>query len=284
MIFSQDFNDKIVTWTGDTINCEINLVNDYDIFYHFKEKNNIRRESIPINKVRNYILAKTSQPEIVSTKKRDTTITAVKYDSLMLAKKNAENSVTYKNGFAINLEAFLVEDFKLSYTHRINKGCYFESMISYNIPEKKFLDGNYNCENYLYQLKDPYGLYGRVQIRIGIKEYTTKRFYVSPNLLYSYGSFYKKENIIYEPGKNYYEVSRFKNDFEFFFKFGWTFLKAGILNDFYMGVGFRAKYLNDEIYQGAIGSGNYMPVVPYNKKTSYGILTLHLGYQIGYCK
>jgi hypothetical protein len=284
LIFSQNFNDKIITWKGDTIKCEITLINDYDFFYDKLINQKIKKDCISTLKVKNYILDKASNPDISITKKKDTSLTVAKYDSLRFAERNARNSILYKNGVAINIEALLVADFKLSFTHRIGDGLYLESMISYNIP--LISDAvSYNNEFSFIELKDPYGLYGRFQVRAGLKNYTTKRFYVCPTLLYSYGSFYKKDNIIYESGKNYYEVTRYKNDFEFFFKFGWTFHPNDLLNDFYLGIGMRAKYLNDVIYKGSIGSGNYTPVAsPINKHTSLAVLTFHLGYQIGFCK
>lgn len=281
-MFSQNFNDKIITWTGDTIKCQITLINDYDIFYDVIVKNKNKNESIPTSKVRNYFLDKESSPDISLTKKKSAITTPAKHDSLVLAKK----TVNYKNGFAINIEALIAEDFKLSYTRRIDEGLYFESMISYNIPVWNFDAGRFNNQFSFFELKDPFGLYGRVQIRIGAKMYWSDKFYFGPSVLYSYGSFNKKDGIIYSSGKNYYEVTRHKNDFEFLLKWGWTFHPNDILNDFYMGIGIREKYLNDIVYGGKLDSDyNYIPIVPpQNKKTSYTVLTLHLGYQIGYCK
>jgi hypothetical protein len=283
-IFSQNINDRIVTWNGDTIKCQITLINDFDIFYDLKVKNKIKNESISVLKVRTYILDKNSKPEIYSVKKFDTTMTFAEREEIIRAEKNLRRSVIYKNGYSFNIEAFSVADFKFTYSRRIKDILYFESMISYNLPLASSAERTNNDFSF-FELKDPYNLYGRIQLRAGIKYYVFRRFYVCPSLLYSYGSFNKKDYIIYESEHDYYEVTRYKNDIEFLVKWGWTFHRNDFLNDFYLGVGIREKFLNDVIYGKINGNGTLIPnAVPINKKTSYSVFTIHLGYQIGYCK
>ena len=45
----------------------------------------------------------------------------------------ASDSVYFKNGVAFNLEALYLKDIMLSYSQRIAKGIYFESMVAYKI-------------------------------------------------------------------------------------------------------------------------------------------------------
>ncbi len=202
----------------------------------------------------------------------------------------------YKNGFAINFESLFAEDFKLSYTHRLTDKMYIEGMLSYNIPLSSTSNSNnmsvnslvrndVNGEDGLLQLRDPYYLYGRVQIRAGVKFYVSRRFYVCPEFLFNHGSFDHVDDIIYDrSSQNYYEVSRTKSDLEFLIKCGWTFQSHHFLRDFYSGWGVRFKSLNDQVYEESIGNGNYQTFIPYNYKTSYTLIEFHMGFQFGYCK
>jgi hypothetical protein len=211
--------------------------------------------------------------------------------SLFSQKRDTSN---YRNGFAFNIESLAVEDFKLSYSRRINDDVYFEAMLSYNIPNTNHenrvnnsASGEVNGEDAWVKLYDPYYYYGRTQIRAGLKLYNGRRFYVCPELLYNYGSFKLENNILYQNGNHndYFEVSRFKNDFEFLFKWGWTYQTHHLLRDLFMGFGFRFKYLNDQVYAESLNYGqSYFNVVPYNKKTTLTAFELHLGFQLGYCK
>jgi hypothetical protein len=199
----------------------------------------------------------------------------------------------YNNGFAINIESFLANDIKLTYSHKIKNKIYFESMLSYNIPIHNengwglnhMIMGSSNNEESMLDFRDPYYYYGRYQIRAGLKLYKTRRFYICPEFLYSYGSFNQRKSIFYQTNVNtYHEVNRIKNDYELLVKCGWTFQSQHFLSEIYSGWGIRFKTLNDEVYEDSNDHGqSYFPVTPYNKITSYVALEFHLGFQLGYC-
>lgn len=205
----------------------------------------------------------------------------------------------YKNGFAINVESLIIRDFKLTYTRRVNDKTYFETMLSYNIPSSiNSIEIDRTYYKFYSGLSDPYFSYGRVQVRAGLKKFIKRRFYIAPMLLYSYGHFNKglviNESAWFFKGYPWPNsdglnelVTRTKNDIEFLIKTGWTFHKRHFLQDFYIGFGYRYKFLSDEVYANLYYDGDtYLPHPPYPYHTfhSYGALAFHLGYQIGYCK
>jgi len=70
VIFSQNFNDKIIATTGDTIRCQITLVNNNNIFYDLKVKRSITHEIISLHQVKTYFIDANNKPEILC-KNRD---------------------------------------------------------------------------------------------------------------------------------------------------------------------------------------------------------------------
>jgi hypothetical protein len=172
-------------------------------------------------------------------------------------------------------------------------------MLSYNIPYgyKSAKHDQTNYKTYC-GLSDPFFAYGRVQIRAGLKKYLKGKFYIDPTLLYSYGHFNKgivvKKSAWFFKGypwpnsDGYNElVARNKNDLEIFIKTGWTFHRQHFLQDLYFGFGYRYKFLSDKVFADLYYDGPSdlpLPSYPYYSYHSYGALTFHLGYQIGYCK
>ena len=205
----------------------------------------------------------------------------------------SQDSINYKNGLAINAEALFVADFKLTFTHKLDRRTYFEAMVSYNIPLHSLqnTESTFDYENS--SPKDPFYGYGRMQIRIGLKEYLRRGFYIGEMILYNYGHFDNlRVTSANSPSGNVDEelVSRVKNDYEVIFKIGKTFQhKSGILLDLYMGVGWRWKYLNDIIYAGYSNPdnrypSNFPPNYPFNQSSNYSMFELHGGLQIGFGK
>jgi len=72
--FSQTFNDKIITFTGDTISGRIMLVNNDNVFYYINIKNNIDYKSLSLSSVRHIILGKGNHAEISLTGEKDSII------------------------------------------------------------------------------------------------------------------------------------------------------------------------------------------------------------------
>ena len=72
--FSQSFNDKIITVTGDTISGHIILVNNDNVFYNVNIKNNIDYKSLSLSSVRHIILDKGNHAELLLTGKKDSII------------------------------------------------------------------------------------------------------------------------------------------------------------------------------------------------------------------
>lgn len=191
-----------------------------------------------------------------------------------------KDSIIYKNGIAINLESFIVNDYKLTFTHRLKKALYLETMFSYNFPSYNSFD-NVLSSN---ESKDPYELYGRFQIRFGLKEYAMRRFYFGEMFLFNYGQF-DNGYVTSLDGEGSERVSRVKHDYEFLFKMGWTVNISWFLFDFYMGLGLRYKLLDDTVFSKSLDYGNSLPkVFPYHQSSGYIMQQVHLGLQIGFCK
>lgn len=53
-LFSQEYNDLIITNSNDTINCKITLVNEYNIFYNYLKKKNENSTMISLGNVLTY--------------------------------------------------------------------------------------------------------------------------------------------------------------------------------------------------------------------------------------
>ena len=87
LAFSQDFNDKLITTTGDTIRCQVTSVNNDNVFYYIIVKNKINNGGISLMYVKKIIIDKSNNPLILLKGKRDTIITLGKQDSLLASKK-----------------------------------------------------------------------------------------------------------------------------------------------------------------------------------------------------
>ena len=87
LAFSQEFNDKLITTTGDTIRCQVTSVNNDNVFYAVKIKNDFSIESLSIVYVKKLIIDKENKPQILLTGKRDTLITTGVDDTLAKSKK-----------------------------------------------------------------------------------------------------------------------------------------------------------------------------------------------------
>ena len=286
LIFSQNFNDKIITMT-DTIKCRINSVSDKIIFYHIPAKKN--EEYIYISKIKDYILDKDSKPTVaLRHKSGNTTIPANKNDFFAL--KNTLDSIAniplmFTNSYAINIEALIVRDIKLTYTHWLFKRSYLETMLCYNSP---FL---FNGTSF--SAGDPFFDYGRVQLRIGLKNYHKRRSYISPMLMIGYGHFNNEWvsetgtiNVFNVFDDNQWLIDRTKIESGILLKFGWTLHHKHIMHDIYYGLGYRYKIMKDVIHGEDDGHGDYIvPAGAAAKRTLYWpMFELHLGYQIGYIK
>jgi hypothetical protein len=202
-------------------------------------------------------------------------------DTLFIVKDTMP--IRFKNGLTINLESILVLDLKFSYSHRLSRRLYFESMLSYSLPYGTSLAIPY-FNNYT-SITDPCWLYGRAQIRTGIKYYPGRRFYLGGNLLYSYGEFNKKKDIEFRNYNEYFKVTRFKDDLEIFAKCGWTWQDKHKIIDFYTGIGYRYKFLHDIFYGSSLKESHKYIFYdfPVTKNSQYGVLSIHFGLQIGYC-
>lgn len=191
------------------------------------------------------------------------------------------DTLRFKNSFAINAEALIVRDIKLTYTHWLFNRSYLETMLSYNFPF-----GN-NGENP--KAKDPFNDYGRLQLRVGLKNYYKRRAYISPVLLLGYGYFNNKwvsdlghrASGIEDLSKL---ITRNKIEGEILLKLGWTLHHKHIMHDIYYGLGYRYKIMYDDIHEENFINPPYNFVTA-SKRTLYsGMLEFHFGYQIGYCK
>ena len=158
-----------------------------------------------------------------------------------------------------------------------------EIMVSHNFP---FNEMNPMSDNYFWKLKDPFSYYGRTQIRIGCKHYFGKKFYLGASALYGIGHFDRKD-AWYHGDNIHYDITRDKNEYGFILKTGISFLDRFLLQDIYLGIGYRYKVLKDSVFMTYYADTNYPgthPAYPYNVDRKYGLFSFHLGYQIGYAK
>jgi len=196
--------------------------------------------------------------------------------------KDSINCQTYKNALSINPEAFLVHDIMLTYNHRLSNKNHIEIMLAYR-PLRPLIPGIFTIFEEAY-FKDPYFLYGRFQMRTGFQHYFHK-FYLSPVLLYGYGYFDK--GWVQNSGNNNQILSRIENELELFIKTGYPIQVRHFLGDFYLGIGYRYKFMNDLVYEDMIDDS---PVDipnqthPYKVKRIMKLITFHMGFQIGYCR
>ncbi len=74
LIFSQNFNDKIITVKGDTIRCKVTLVNNGNILFDRKIKDNLEHKSLLLSYVKHIIIDKNNYPQLLLSGKSDTII------------------------------------------------------------------------------------------------------------------------------------------------------------------------------------------------------------------
>jgi len=70
--------DLIVKLDGDTINCQITLINDQNIFYSIYHKKSVKSDFISLNRVKDYYI---SRPNIASTPEQNQVKTSFPYNS-----------------------------------------------------------------------------------------------------------------------------------------------------------------------------------------------------------
>jgi len=194
-----------------------------------------------------------------------------------------KDTVGFRNAVAFNLEALIVKDIKISFSHRLGKRNFAELMVSYNFP---ISEDNEMANNSIWALKDPFFYYGRTQVRIGCKHYFGKKFYLGALALYGMGHFDRKD-AWYHGDNIHYDLTRDKKELGIIFKTGFTFLDRFLLHDIYLGIGYRYNFFKDTIYMKYYKDSSYPgqhPVYPYNVDRKYGLFSFHLGYQIGYAK
>ena len=249
LTFSQSFNDKIIPLTGDTIKCHITSITSKCIFYNLITDKSSDFDYIFLTKVKNYELDKDSKPEIDLKYGRNNTIIPSSKENLYVLEKSLDSTnrildsikrlpIKFNNSYAINVEALIVRDIKLTYTHLLFNRSYLETMLSYNFPF-----GN-NGENP--RERDPFNDYGRIQLRVGLKNYYKRRAYICPMLLLGYGYFNDKwvSDLGHRaPGLEDLSklVTRNQIESEILLKLGWTLHHKHIIHDIYYGLGYRYK-------------------------------------------
>jgi len=286
--FSQNFNDKIIPLTGDTIKCQIISITDKNIIYKINTPVGSYRDNIYFSYIKDYILDKNSKPKINLKHTIDNTTIPVQKDSILAYIKQADSIALspfrFTNSYAINVEALIVRDIKLTYTHLLFNRSYLETMLSYNFP---FSEGGRMGKG------DPFNDYGRIQLRLGLKNYYKRRAYINPMLLFGYGSFDNKWVSDRSGGYHNntpqttddYLVNRDKIESEILLKLGWTMHHKHFMQEVYYGLGYRYSILDDNINEENINSVISYPQGSAAKRTltSHSI-ELHFGFQLGYCK
>lgn len=72
--YGQDFKDKIITLENDTINCNITLINNNNIFFEYKEIKTVVSKYISLTLVKSYLLDKNSITELLIIKDTSQTV------------------------------------------------------------------------------------------------------------------------------------------------------------------------------------------------------------------
>ena len=96
-------------------------------------------------------------------------------------------------------------------------------------------------------------MYDLYKLRIGLRLYHSDRFYSSPLIIFNIGGFKDRTIINYIDGggrSEDYRLSRLRYDLGVIYKFGFLKTgKSGGLKNIYFGLGFKAKFYNDTIFQ-----------------------------------
>ncbi len=98
LLFAQNYNDKIITLKGDTIHCEITLVNSENIFYTMVFKKDIRNEYMPLTQIKNWIIDKNSKALLLQKAQFDSIAHQGKTDTLLHRNVLIAKRTKVKNG------------------------------------------------------------------------------------------------------------------------------------------------------------------------------------------
>lgn len=98
LLFAQNYNDKIITLKGDTIRCEITLVNSENIFYSMVFKRDIQNENMPLTQIKNWIIDKNSKALVLQKAQFDSIVHQAKTDTLSNRNVLIAKRTKVKNG------------------------------------------------------------------------------------------------------------------------------------------------------------------------------------------
>jgi len=159
----------------------------------------------------------------------------------------------FQRSFEVGLTNLLWFDLTFVYTERLKENTYLEISNSFVYRKAKEHD---NASFFFTNTQDPAKMYDLYKFRIGLRHFHSDRFYTCPSIIFNIGGFKDRTIMHYydDKGSDYYDqdyrLSRLRYDIGVIYKFG--FLKIGEnlgLKNVYFGVGFKAKFYHDTIFQ-----------------------------------
>jgi hypothetical protein len=197
---------------------------------------------------------------------------------LFILGQRAYSQPQFQRSFEVGITNLLWADLTLVYTQRLKEKTYLE--ISNSFVYRKATEHD-NSSSFSIQTQDPAKMYDLYKLRIGLRHFHTDRFYSSPLIIFNIGGFKDRTIINYIEGNGWdedYRLSRLRYDLGVIYKFG--FLKIGHnggLKNFYFGVGFKAKFYQDTIFQKWERHYLYFDGPPMHEKYVKFMPTFHLG-------
>jgi hypothetical protein len=169
---------------------------------------------------------------------------------LLIVEQRAYSQPQFNKTFEVGLTNLLWFDITFVYTQKINEKSFLEISNSFVIRKATEHD---NSSFFSIQTQDPAKMYDLYKFRIGLRHFHSERFYSCPLLVFNIGGFKDRTIINYIEGGGWnedYRLSRLRYDLGIIYKFG--FIKVGKnlgLKNVYFGVGFKAKFYHDTIFQ-----------------------------------
>lgn len=186
----------------------------------------------------------------------------------------------FKRSYEINLTNLPLQDFTFIFTQRLNDKNYLEITNSFVIHKSK----TYDNKILFWSINDPYKLYDLYRFRIGNRHFRKKNNYICPMLIFNYGR-WNNSTLKYVYDIEYYGIpckyNRTKYEIGTIIKFGYIkTYENRFIRDIYWGLGFKMKYIKDDILsrEGVILNDpiheEYIGLMP----------TIHFGILVGYIK
>ncbi len=209
---------------------------------------------------------------------------------LLSSTKSVYSQLDYEKSYSLGVTNLSLLDFTFIYTKQIKDLKYLEITNSLVIHKT---ETHNNGNVLLLTIQDPYKLYDLYRFRIGVRKFKENTSnYITPLLIFNVGSFRNRLIKKYYDDKGSdatdvdYLLTRTKFEVGAIFKFGHVkTYNNNFHTDIYGGVGFKVKFMNDNILEKRPWPGNSAindsPIHDFH----IGFMpTFHFGLMFGYAK